>query len=227
MGGVAKFRLAPVAYDGWKFIIGFLFVGAAFLLFDLWFSRLVGVALLFLGAFSILFFRDPDREPDEADAIVSPGDGVVMETVRVDGEGYGKGHVIRIFLSVFDVHVQRSPVPGKVSNVKYVPGLFLDARDARAAFANENNSVEIQTARGRVVVRQIAGLIARRIVCWAREGDELALGERIGLIRFGSQVDLYLPDTAEPAVKDGDRVVGGKTVVARWTAGSGRQGAKV
>jgi phosphatidylserine decarboxylase len=162
------------------------------------------------------FFRDGEREIPETEDILSPADGTVREIVTMDGEGYGTGRVIRIFLSVFDGHIQRSPVAGKVKSIHYMPGLFLDARDTRAPFANESNMIEFETSRGRVAVKQIAGLIARRIVCWVREDDDLQLGERIGLIRFGSQVDLYLPRDVEVTVKEGEKVVAGQTVMGKW-----------
>jgi len=213
---MARFRLAPIAYDGWKFIFVFVFFGALFLIFGLWFAKVMGGVLLGLALFSVYFFRDPEREIPQTDAILAPADGKVLEISTVDGEGYGPGRVIRIFLSVFDVHIQRAPVAGAVKGIHYMPGLFLDARDSRAPFANESNSIEFHTPKGRVMVKQIAGLIARRIVCWVREEDDIALGERIGLIRFGSQVDLYVPKDAEITIKEGDRVVGGVTPVAQW-----------
>lgn len=212
---MSRFRIAPIAYDGWKFIIAFGLLGFSFLFFGVWFAKLMGVLLLFLAGFCVAFFRDAEREISAGD-ILSPADGTVTEVATVDGEGYGQGRVIRIFLSIFDGHVQRAPVPGRVKAVQYSPGLFLDARDPRAAFANESNSVEIETARGAVMVKQIAGLIARRIVCWVREDDDLEMGERIGLIRFGSQVDLYVPRDVEIAIKEGDKVLAGITVVGHW-----------
>jgi phosphatidylserine decarboxylase len=166
--------------------------------------------------FAVYFFRDPDRDIPRTDDVLSPADGRVMEVADIDGEGYGPGRVVRIFLSVLDVHVQRSPVSGRVAKVRYRPGKFLDARDPRASFVNESNALEIESPRGRVVVRQIAGLIARRILCWVRPEENLSQGERFGLIRFGSQVDLYLPSDAEIVVSVGQRVVGGVTSVARW-----------
>jgi phosphatidylserine decarboxylase len=212
-----KFKLNPIAYDGWKFVLGFAFLGFLFLFFGVWFGKAVGGLCALLAIFSVSFFRDPERTPPEdPEALLAPADGAVMEVVSVNGEGYGAGRVVRIFLSVFDVHIQRSPVAGVVKSVKYLSGLFLDARDPRAPFANESNAVEIETDRGRVMVKQIAGLIARRIVCWTRTDDGVERGERIGLIRFGSQVDLYLPLECEVVVKPGDRVVGGETIVARW-----------
>lgn len=209
-------RLIPVAGDGWKFIGGFLLVGLLAGFGGVWFARVVAVVGVLAAGFALYFFRDPDRDVPRTEDVLSPADGRVMEVAAIDGEGYGPGRVIRIFLSVMDVHVQRSPVGGRVIKARYRPGKFLDARDPRAPFVNESNALEIETPRGRVVVRQIAGLIARRILCWARPEETLAAGERFGLIRFGSQVDLYLPADAEILVGVGQRVVGGVTAVARW-----------
>ncbi|MBK8650460.1 MAG: phosphatidylserine decarboxylase family protein [Elusimicrobia bacterium] len=209
-------RWVPVAGDGWKFIGGFLVVGLLAGLGGVWFARVVAVVGVLAAGFALYFFRDPDRDVPRTEDVLSPADGRVMEVAAIDGEGYGAGRVIRIFLSVMDVHIQRSPVGGRVIKARYRPGKFLDARDPRAPFVNESNALEIETPRGRVVVRQIAGLIARRILCWARPEETLAPGERFGLIRFGSQVDLYLPADVEILVGVGQRVVGGVTAVARW-----------
>ncbi|MBK6880222.1 MAG: phosphatidylserine decarboxylase family protein [Elusimicrobia bacterium] len=209
-------RWIPVAGDGWKFIGGFLVVGLLAGLGGVWFARVVAVVGVLAAGFALYFFRDPDRDVPRTEDVLSPADGRVMEVAAIDGEGYGAGRVIRIFLSVMDVHIQRSPVGGRVIKARYRPGKFLDARDPRAPFVNESNALEIETPRGRVVVRQIAGLIARRILCWARPEETLAPGERFGLIRFGSQVDLYLPADVEILVGVGQRVVGGVTAVARW-----------
>lgn len=212
-------RLFPIAGDGWKFVLGFAVLGGVFFLAGPFIGRFVGVLLLLAAVFSLYFFRDGKRVIPSTPDILSPGDGRVLEVADVDGEGYGRGRVIRIFLSVLDGHVQRSPVAGKVIQTQYRPGSFLDARDPRAPFVNEANSIEIETARGRVMVRQIAGLIARRILCWVRPDDRIELGERIGLIRFGSQVDLYLPKDVEIVVKEGQRVRAGETIIARWQDG--------
>ncbi len=209
-------RLIPIAGDGWKFIGGFLLVGLLACAGGAWFARAIAVLGVLAALFAVYFFRDPDRDIPRTDDVLSPADGRVMEVADIDGEGYGPGRVVRIFLSVLDVHVQRSPVSGRVAKVRYRPGKFLDARDPRASFVNESNALEIETPRGRVVVRQIAGLIARRILCWVRPEESLSQGERFGLIRFGSQVDLYLPSDAEIVVSVGQRVVGGVTSVARW-----------
>jgi phosphatidylserine decarboxylase len=208
-------RIISIASDGWKFVIGFGILGALLLAFH-WFSLLAGAFCVFVSLFSIAFFRDPEREIPATEDLLSPADGTVTEVALIDGEGYGKGRVIRIFLSVFDGHIQRTPLAGKVTAVTYTPGLFLDARNPRACFANEANAVELQTAHGRVLIKQIAGLIARRIICWVRPGDELAAGERFGLIRYGSQVDLYFPADVEVLVKEGTKVVAGVTPMGRW-----------
>jgi len=211
-----KFRLAPIAYDGWKFIVGFAFLGFLFLFLGLWFSKLVGALCVLSAVFCVGFFRDPERVVTRTEGLLSPADGTVLEAVSVDGEGFGPGRVIRIFLSVFDGHIQRSPAAGVVKSLTYQPGVFLDARDSRAPFANESNSIEIETEKGRILIKQIAGLIARRIVCWVAVEEAVQPGERIGLIRFGSQVDLYVPPEVEILVREGDKVIGGQTVVAQW-----------
>ena len=209
----------PIAPDGWKFVFGFGGVGLLFLIAPAGLGVLLGFVLVLLALFSLCFFRDFERRVPVTDDLVSPADGRVLEIAEVDGEGYGRGGVIRIFLSVLDGHVQRSPVTGKVTRTEYRPGTFLDARHPRAPFDNEANAVEIETPRGRVMVRQIAGLIARRILCWVKSGDAVSTGERFGLIRFGSQVDLYFPADATVAVKVGDRVVAGETVLVKWKDG--------
>jgi phosphatidylserine decarboxylase len=169
--------------------------------------------------FVLSFFRDPTRAiPAEADAIVSPADGKVVEIRKVPAPEFMTGEVqmVAIFLSVFNVHVQRAPVAGMVKWVKYQPGKFLDARDPQSGAQNEARAIGIETTNGtRYVVRQIAGLIARRIVGWADEGAPVAKGDRIGMIRFGSRVELYLPATADVTVSVGQTVAGGKDVIAR------------
>jgi len=163
------------------------------------------------------FFRDPDREiPTGEDLILSPADGRVLEVMPVHGEGYGEGQVVRIFLAPWDVHVQRVPVSGRVIETNYKPGVFLDARSPRAAFMNESNSVIIESKQGRVLVRQIAGFLARRIVCWVDSDDMVEAGERLGLIRLGSQTDIFIPSDVKIEVKRDDRVLGGVTIIGRW-----------
>lgn len=170
-------------------------------------------ALAAAGSVACLgFFRDPERKiPDDPDLILSPADGRVLEVAPA-----GEGTRISIFLSVLDVHVNRSPIAGRVGEVVHTPGRFLAAFDTRASDLNEQTRVPIEGRRGAVVVKQIAGLIARRIVCRVGAGAELAAGERFGLIRFGSRTDLMLPRGARATVTAGDRVRGGSSVVAKW-----------
>jgi len=209
--------LAPVHRDGHKFIaIGLV---ATLLLFILW-APLGWLAAL-VTAWVIYFFRDPDRVTPLRDGlIVAPADGKVslIERVRPPAElGLGDEERVRIsiFLSVFDVHIQRAPVAGRIVRSLYIPGAFLNAALDKASEENERRSIVIETAAGtKVGVVQIAGLVARRIVTLATEGDSLGAGERFGLIRFGSRVDTYLPPNAFPAVAVGQRAIGGETVLS-------------
>ncbi|WP_334148173.1 phosphatidylserine decarboxylase [Hyphomicrobium sp.] len=209
--------LAPVHRDGHKFVAIGLVV--ALLLFLIW-SPLGWIAAL-VTAWIIYFFRDPDRVTPLRDGLViAPADGKVslIETVRPPAElGLGDEQRVRIsiFLSVFDVHIQRAPVAGRIVRSLYVPGAFLNAELDKASEENERRAIAIETAAGvKIGVVQIAGLVARRIVTFASEGDSLGVGERFGLIRFGSRVDTYLPVGASPAVAVGQRAVGGETVLA-------------
>ena len=174
---------------------------------------------LALLAFTISFFRDPQREvPAATKLIVAPADGRIVEIKSVNEPHFLKGEatMVAIFLSVFDVHVQRAPIDGEIKFVQYHTGQFLDARHPQASLVNENRVVGIESADGfRVTVRQIAGLIARRIVAWADTGAKLAKGERLGMIRFGSRVELFLPLGTEITVRVGDHAKGGETIIAR------------
>ena len=166
-----------------------------------------GVALLVLTAFVTFFFRDPDRTFEgTARQIASPADGKVVSVRQENGQ-----EAISIFLSVFDVHINRAPISGNVTAVDYYKGKFLLAFDERASGENERNSITMEGQGHQIRFVQIAGLIARRIVCWSRPGQNLAVGDRIGLIKFGSRVDVFLPAGSKIYVKRGDRVVGGKT----------------
>ncbi len=178
--------------------------------------------------FSAFFFRDPDRRPDQDPRfILAPGDGKIMEVVTEEHAFFGgKTRVVRIFLSVFDVHIQHSPIAGRIAKVEYRKGKFLDARDPRAAHENENNSIYIEGPQMKVIVKQIAGLIARRIICKVKIADNVIVGQRLGLIRFGSQVDVYLPMDVEVCVAKGDRVVSGVSVLALNKKIMGTQGMK-
>jgi len=179
--------------------------------------------LTFLPVFAFLyilyFFRDPEREiPSDPRIVVAPADGVVISVGEIEENVFTKQKMKRvaIFLSVFDVHVNRAPVAGTVKQTVHKPGEFLDARNPEIDVRNESLDWWLETERGTVVVRQIAGLIARRIVAWSKEGDSLAKGQRFGMIRFGSRTDVYLPLECEVLVKKGERMAGGSSVIARW-----------
>jgi len=180
-----------------------------------WFTQPAWAALpLLLACFFLWFFRDPERDiPDSAGAIVSPADGKVTDvsTITVGGQ---KKVRISIFLSVFDVHVNRSPIAGIVRDVRYQRGRFLNAMNPASAEQNEHNVVTVEGDGQAVVFKQIAGLLARRIVFHPKVGDRLQRGQRVGLIKFGSRVDLLLDAAAGLNVKAGDRVRGGASVLA-------------
>ena len=174
-----------------------------------------GVALALLGLFVFSFFRDPEREiPGAAGLIVAPADGrvVVVKQEECDGR---PGKRLSIFLAIWNVHVNRAPAAGTIQSLEYRPGKFLAAWDTNASFQNEQNVFTQATEHGHIVYKQIAGWVARRVVAWKRVGDTVQRGERIGLVRFGSRVDLWLPDEAEIAIKAGENVKGGSSVIAR------------
>lgn len=203
----------PVASEGWPFIIPLAIVTALLFAFG-W--RSTAYVSLVLTLFVLFFFRDPERTvPEGKNVVVSPADGKVIVIKDVFEPTYLKQDVkqVSIFLSVFNVHVNRSPIAGTVEAVKYNPGKFLAAWDDKASLDNEQTAMVIASGKNRVLVKQIAGLIARRIVCYAKSGDAIATGERYGLIRFGSRVDLFLPKDAELRVKAGDRVKGACDVI--------------
>ena len=209
--------IVPVHSEGYRFLaIG---AGVSLLLFWLW-PPLAWIAVL-ATAYVAYFFRDPPRvTPLREGLIVSPADGRIsaIERVRPPAElGLGDEPRLRvsIFLSVFDVHINRAPVAGRITRSVYVPGSFLNAALDKASEENERRALVITTAGGAEIgVVQIAGLIARRIVTFAKEGDSVGIGERFGLIRFGSRVDLYLPPGNGALAAVGQRAVGGETVVA-------------
>jgi len=188
--------------------------GVSFLLH--WY--VAAVVLVLLAAFVFSFFRDPERAiPAEPGAVVSPGDGrVVVVTDEVNAGRPGKR--VSIFLAVWNVHVNRSPAAGTITKMEYRPGKFLAAMRERASVENEQNVFTLSTDAGEMVFKQIAGLIARRVVSWKKQGEKVARGERIGLVRFGSRVDVWVPKEAEILVKLGENVKGGSSVLARWPA---------
>jgi phosphatidylserine decarboxylase len=199
--------------DGYKFVFPLLFAGIVAAAFG-W--RLTAGVLLLICAAVAFFFRDPERlPPAEAGVVVSPADGRVMEITDEAFQGR-PGQRISIFLSIWDVHVNRSPMAGRVREVEYRTGRFYNAMRSRASVENEQNIIHLQTERGEMVFKQIAGAIARRVVCWKAPGDTVKLGERIGLIRFGSRMDVWLPSDTEILARPGQHVAGGVSVLARW-----------
>jgi len=180
------------------------------------YSPVAGAALVLLAVFIFYFFRDPERViPADAGAIVSPADGRVV--VVTDEESAGRpGKRISIFLAIWNVHVNRSPTEGTITAMNYCPGKFSAAMRECASTENEQNVITLSTETGDITFKQIAGLIARRVVCWKRPGDRVARGERIGLVRFGSRADLWLPRDSELLVRVGDHVKGGSSIVAYW-----------
>ncbi len=209
--------LVPVHQDGHKFIL--IAAVAAAVFFMLW--QPLGWVLVIVALYIAYFFRDPPRVTPLRDGLViAPADGMVssIELVRPPMElGLGEQSRVRVstFLSVFDVHINRTPVPGRVMRSIYVPGKFINAAADKASEDNERRSLVIQTAGGdEIAVVQIAGLIARRIVTFSQEGDTLGAGQRFGLIRFGSRVDVYLPAGRTALVVVGQRAIAGETVLA-------------
>lgn len=208
--------------NAWNFILPALIVAVAFGLLgqDGYPAAWVVTAFMLLFAlFCAYFFRSPRRSiPADPDLLVSPADGKVIAVEAVQDAWLGKGVEIRVFLNVFNVHVQRSPftTAAKVQDTRYFAGKFLNAGVPKASLENEQHWFRLVSGKRRVVVKQIAGLIARRILPWARPGDALRGGQLIGLIQFGSQVDLIVGPDAAVLVKVGDKVVGGETPLARF-----------
>ncbi len=214
-------QLVPIHREGLPFIG--MFALASLILFWLWspLGWLAAVATLWCA----YFFRDPERVTPVRDGIVvAPADGRVSRVtnaVPANELGLGERPLLRvsIFMSVFDCHVNRSPVTGKIERIVYRPGAFVNADLDKASEDNERNSFLLATDRGRIGVVQIAGLVARRIVCFVRQGASVGVGERIGLIRFGSRVDVYLPEGVRPLVAEGQTAIAGETVIADLRAG--------
>lgn len=175
----------------------------------------LGGVLVFLALFVFYFFRNPDRKiPMETGVVVSPADGRVV--VVKDEENAGRpGKRVSIFLAIWNVHVNRAPAAGTITRLEYKPGKFMAAWAESASLENEQNVFTLASEYGEIVFKQIAGWVARRVVSWKKTGDTVGRGELVGLVRFGSRVDLWLPEGAEMAVKVGDTVKGGSSVIAR------------
>ena len=205
----------PVAREGYPFIAVSAFATLIIAIIGYELPALTG---LLLTCFVLYFFRDPERiSPDEEDVVVSPADGKVLSVEKIFDERFVREHVykISIFMNVFNVHVNRMPYPGRVSKIVYSPGKFYSANSEHAALENEYCAVILTTSQAdrQLAVVQVAGLLARRIVCWASKGDSLRRGQRFGLIRFGSRVDLYLPLQVQLEVTAGQKVRAGETVL--------------
>lgn len=184
----------------------------AAVLFGFWW---VGLLLLVVAAFMAFFFRDPKRHPPhDPNVVVAPADGKVTRVKPLASEP-DSPTVVSIFLSPFDVHINRAPIPGRIVDVVYSPGKFLMATNEMASLVNEQNALTIEGAKIKVVCTQIAGILARRIVCWKGKGDTLSLGERFGMIKFSSRTDVVLPANVKVTVTEGARVRGGITVIGR------------
>jgi phosphatidylserine decarboxylase len=197
-----------LAREGYPFILVPLIAGAVFAYFSFW---ILAIFFFLVTAFMAFFFRDPERTiPVDPAVIVSAADGTVT---RIDENSEGK--LVSVFLSPLDVHINRAPIGGKVTKVEYVSGRKLPATSVRSSFENERNSITIENAELRVVCTQIAGILARRIVCRVKEGDNLQIGDRFGLIKFSSRTDVLMPRETEVKVKLGDKVKGGVTVLGK------------
>jgi phosphatidylserine decarboxylase len=212
-------RLQTLREARWIFAV----LAALTVLLGIWHraASLPGVGLIL---YTIYFFRDPDRDaPGDASAVVAPADGVVVEIIEKAETEVVKGTMRRvaIFLSVLDVHTNRAPMEGEVIYREHYPGKFLDARSPEATSVNESQTWGFRNGGTTLVVRQITGAIARRIVGWAKVGDRVGKGERFGMIRFGSRTEIYVPLDSEITVRRGDRVRGGETIVARLKVQSG------
>jgi phosphatidylserine decarboxylase len=176
----------------------------------------VGVVFLILTAFMAFFFRDPRRQlPTDPNVIVAPADGRVTRVRRLDANATDQPTVVSIFLSPLDVHINRAPIAGVITDVSYTRGKFLPATNENASVVNEQNALTIKGEKITVLCKQVAGILARRIVCWKQAGERVALGERFGLIKFSSRTDVLLPASVEVLVAEGDRVQGGTTIIGR------------
>ncbi|HVE56113.1 MAG TPA: phosphatidylserine decarboxylase [Pyrinomonadaceae bacterium] len=201
--------------EGIPFVLATLMLAAVFAFLYFWIGGiifLIGIVLfILLTAFMAYFFRDPQRNiPNDGNIIVSAADGHVT---RVEERENGK--FVSVFLSPLDVHINRAPIAGKIVKIEYIKGKKNPATSNEASLVNERNALTIEGDKMTVICTQIAGIVARRIVCWSKTGDNLELGEKFGLIKFSSRTDLLMPKEVEVLIKIGDRVVGGETIIAK------------
>ena len=204
--------------EGYWFGLPPLVVGLLLLTFTAPISLVAGGVLVFLALFTFYFFRNPNRKiPMEPGVVVSPADGRVV-VVKDEANAGRPGKRISIFLAIWNVHVNRSPAAGTITKLEYKPGKFLAAWAEKASLENEQNVFTLSSEYGEIVFKQIAGWVARRVVSWKKSGEMVGRGELVGLVRFGSRVDFWLPEGAEVVVKVGENVKGGSSVVARMRA---------
>ncbi|MEX1243698.1 MAG: phosphatidylserine decarboxylase [Thermoanaerobaculia bacterium] len=207
-----------MAREGWVFIAPPLVAGG---LAALWGHPLAAGLFGAVTLFLIQFFRDPERTPEGGeDTIVSPADGTVLSIGEAPEAPAGARRRLSIFMSVFNCHVNRAPVSGRLADYAYVRGRKMAAFEDKASLENEQTRITLAAERGSVTFKQIAGALARRIVFYPRVGDEVRRGDRIGLIKFGSRVDLFIPDGADVLVAKGGKVKAGRSAIVRWTRGA-------
>jgi len=213
LAGGGSNRSLRIAREGFPYILAPALLSIILLAVGYWY---VAIPILLLTAFMAYFFRDPKRDPPtDPNVIVAPADGRVTRVSLLAPGREDSSTLISIFLSPLDVHINRSPIAGKITDVSYTKGKFLMATDEKASLVNEQNALTIEGSRITIVCKQIAGILARRIICWKHEGEVVALGERFGLIKFSSRTDVIVPENVEVLVTPGMRVKGGTTVIGR------------
>jgi len=208
-----------IAKEG-KFLVYLLLIVNFIVLIISWYfkySFFLSFGIFCIFIFCLIFFRDPRREvPNEKNIIISPADGLITNIVKMNDTEIGDAILISIFLNVYNVHVNRMPIDGKVIKVVNMPGKFLAAFDHKSSDENERTEILFDSEIGKIKVKQIAGLIAKRIICYAKQGEKIKIGERLGYIRFGSRTDLIIPKDVNLMVKTGDKVKGNKTILVRF-----------
>jgi phosphatidylserine decarboxylase len=205
--------ILKIARESIPFIVIPAVLGVVSLVFGFWYLTVI---FAIVAVFMAYFFRDPKRvPPEDPNVVVAPADGRVTRVKSFASDNGEASTLVSIFLSPFDVHINRSPIAGHVLDITYSPGKFLMATNEKSSEVNEQNALIIKGDKVTVVCKQIAGILARRVVCWTRKGDNLALGQRFGMIKFSSRTDLILPANVDVTISEGSRVTGGITVIGR------------